>query len=150
MIPYSKQSISYDDIKEVTKVLKSKFLTQGNILNKFEKKISKYVGSKYAVAVSSASAGLHISCLVLNLKKNDILWTVPNTFIASASCGLHCGAKIDFVDIDKKSKNISIEKLVEKLKMSKKKNLLPKILIPVHFAGQPTLQEKIYKLSKYV
>ena len=148
MIPYSKQSISYDDIKEVTKVLKSKFLTQGNILDKFEKKISKYVGSKYAVAVSSASAGLHISCLVLNLKKNDILWTVPNTFIASASCGLHCGAKIDFVDIDKKTKNISIEKLVEKLKMSKKKNLLPKILIPVHFAGQPTLQEKIYNLSK--
>ena len=111
------------------------------------KKISRYVGSKYAVAVSSASAGLHISCLALNLGKNDILWTVPNTFIASASCGLHCGAKVDFVDIDKKTKNISIEKLIEKLEISKK-NLLPKILVPVHFAGQPTLQEKIFDLSK--
>ena len=148
MIPYSKQSIDKNDIKEVTKVLKSKFLTQGNILDKFEKKISRYVGSKYAVAVSSASAGLHISCLALNLGKNDILWTVPNTFIASASCGLHCGAKVDFVDIDKKTKNISIEKLIEKLEISKKKNLLPKILVPVHFAGQPTLQEKIFDLSK--
>ena len=100
------------------------------------------------MAVSSASAGLHISCLALNLGKNDILWTVPNTFIASASCGLHCGAKVDFVDIDKKTKNISIEKLIEKLEISKKKNLLPKILVPVHFAGQPTLQEKIFDLSK--
>ena len=148
MIPYSKQSIFDDDIKEVSKVLKSNFLTQGNVLEKFEKKISKYVGSKYAVAVSSASAGLHLACLALNLKKNDILWTVPNTFLASASCGLHCGAKIDFVDIDEKTKNISIEKLSEKLKLSKKKKLLPKILVPVHFAGQPTMQEKIYDLSK--
>jgi len=148
MIPYSRQSIFKEDIREVTKVLKSKILTQGNILDKFEKKISKYVGSKYAVAVSSASAGLHISCVALNLKKNDILWTVPNTFVASASCGLHCGAKIDFVDIDERSHNISIEKLEEKLKNSKKTNELPKILVPVHFAGQPTLQEKIYSLSK--
>ena len=100
MIPYSKQSISNKDIKEVSKVLKSNFLTQGSVLERFEKKIANFVGSKYAVAVSSASAGLHIACLSLNLKKNDILWTVPNTFIASASCGLHCGAKIDFVDID--------------------------------------------------
>ena len=148
MIPYSKQYISNDDINEVKKVLKSNFLTQGNVVKKFEEKISEYVGSKYAVAVSSASAGLHISCLALNLKKDDILWTVPNTFVASASCGLHCGAKIDFVDIDIKTKNISIDYLTEKLKISKKNNTLPKILIPVHFAGQPTLQEEIYYLSK--
>ena len=148
MIPYSKQYISNDDINEVKKVLKSKFLTQGNVVENFEKKICKYVGSKYAVAVSSASAGLHIACIALNLKKNDILWTVPNTFIASASCGLHCGAKVDFVDIDRKTKNISIDSLVEKLKIANKKKILPKILVPVHFAGQPTLQEEIYYLSK--
>lgn len=148
MIPYSRQSIFNDDIQQVVKVMKSKFLTQGKLLETFEKKISKFVGSKYAVAVSNASAGLHLSCLALNLNRKNILWTVPNTFVASASCALHCGAKIDFVDIDERSHNISLEKLKEKLEYSKKKNNLPKILIPVHFAGQPTIQEKIYQLSK--
>ena len=120
-IPYNRQFIDKDDIKAVTKVLKSDFLTQGPSVNIFEKNISKFVGSKYAVAVNSASAGLHLSCLALGLKKNDILWTVPNTFVSSASCGLHCGAKIDFVDIDEQTNNISIDKLKIKLKKKKKK-----------------------------
>lgn len=148
MIPYSKQNISNEDIKYVTKVLKSKFLTQGNEIKKFEKKINKFTGSKYSVALSSASAALHLSCLALNLNKKKILWTVPNTFVASATCGLHCGAKIDFVDIDEETNNICIKKLEKKLRLSKKKKSLPNILIPVHFGGQPTDQKEIHSLSK--
>ena len=148
MIPYSKQFISKKDIKAVINVLKSKYLTQGEQVPIFEKKIKNYVGSKHALAVSSASAALHLSCIALGLKKNDILWTVPNTFVSSASCGLHCGANVSFVDIDVKSNNICIQKLEEKLKIAKKQKKLPKILVPVHFAGRPTPQEKIYKLSK--
>ena len=120
-IPYSKQYIDYSDILGVKKVLKSKYLTQGPIVKNFEKKISEYVKSKYAIAVSNASAGLHISCLALGLKKKDIMWTVPNTFVATANCGLHCGANIDFVDIDNETNNISLEKLKIKLEISKKK-----------------------------
>jgi len=148
MIPYSKQNIADDDIKSVVKVLKSKILTQGKEVIKFEKNIAKFVGSKYSIAVSSASAALHLSCLALELKKNEILWTVPNTFIASASCALHCQAGVDFVDIDDATSNISIEKLKIKLINAKKKKCLPKVLIPVHFAGQPTQQKEIYNLSK--
>ena len=148
MIPYSKQNIANDDIKSVVKVLKSKILTQGKEVIKFEKNIAKFVGSKYSIAVSSASAALHLSCLALELKKNEILWTVPNTFIASASCALHCQAGVDFVDIDEATSNISIDKLKAKLIIAKKKKCLPKVLVPVHFAGQPTQQKEIYNLSK--
>ncbi len=148
MIPYSKQFISADDIKSVVKVLKSDFLTQGKQVPRFENKIKNFVGAKYAVAVSSASAALHISCIALGLKKNDILWSVPNTFVASASCGLHCGAKIDFVDIDEDTNNISIYELEKKLKKAKKYGKLPKVLIPVHFSGFPYEQDKVHKLSK--
>jgi len=148
MIPYSKQFISKEDIKNVNKVLQSKFLTQGKVIQDFEKKISKFVNSKFAVAVSSASAALHLSCLALNLRKGKTLWTVPNTFVASATCALHCGAKVDFVDIDENTSNLCIKKLKRKLEISKKKNCLPDILIPVHFAGQPTNQKEIFALSK--
>ncbi len=147
MIPYSKQSINKKDISIVAKVMRSSLLTQGKSLDSFETQLAKFVGAKFAVAVSSASAGLHISCLALNVNKKDIVWTVPNTFVASASCALHCGAKVDFVDIDENTLNISIEKLEKKLsKISKKKR--PSVVIPVHFAGQPNEQEKLYKLSK--
>ncbi len=148
MIPYSKQFISSSDIKNVNRVLRSKYLTQGEVIQKFEKKISKFVNSKFSVAVSSASAALHLSCLALNLKKGKILWTVPNTFVASATCALHCNAKVDFVDINEETSNLCINKLKRKLELSKKKNCLPDILIPVHFAGQPTDQKEIFSLSK--
>ena len=122
MIPYGKQSISKTDIKNLNKVLKSNWLTQGPLVPRFEKKIAKFVGAKYAVATNSASSALHISCLTLGLKKNHYFWTSSNSFVASANCGLHCGAKVDFVDIDEKTWNISLELLIEKLKFSKKKN----------------------------
>lgn len=148
MIPYSRQSISSKDISEVKKVLKSNFLTQGKNVEKFEKFISKISNAKFGVAVSSASSALHLACLALGIKKGDRVWTVPNTFVASANCAINCGAHIDFVDIDNNTWNISIEELEKKLEASKKKNKLPKLLIPVHFGGQPTEQKKIWALSK--
>ncbi len=148
MIPYSRQLIDQKDIKSVVKVLKSNLLTQGPLVPKFEKKIQSIVKSKYAVAVNSATSGLHIACLSLGLKKGDILWTTPNSFVASANCALYCNAKIDFVDINLYDFNICHEKLEEKLKLSKKKNQLPKILVVVHFAGNPCNLEKIKVLSK--
>ncbi len=148
MIPYSTQTIDIKDIKAVIKTLKSKFLTQGPQIKKFEKLISQEVGAKYVSAVNSATSALHISCLALGFKKNDILWTTPNTFVASANCALHVGGKVDFVDIDYKTGNIDANLLEKKLILAKKKNKLPKIVVPVHFAGYPTEQDKIYKLAK--
>lgn len=144
---YSKQTISNDDIRSVTKILKSNYLTQGPNVNLFEKKICKFVNAKYAVAVNSATSGLHLGCLVLGLKKNDNLWTVPNSFVASANCGLYCDANIDFVDIDNSTWNIDVNLLEKKLRKTKK-NKLPKILVVVHFAGEPANIDKIHKLSK--
>ena len=148
MIPFSKQTINNKDIKSVIKVMKSDFLTQGKKVIEFEKKISKYTKSKFAISSNSGSSSLHLACLSLNLKKNDIVWTVPNTFAASANSALLCGARVDFVDINPNTWNIDLKQLELKLKNSKKKKKLPKILIPVHFAGQPTDQKEIWNLSK--
>ena len=115
MIPYAKQDINQTDIDSVVDVLRSDFLTQGPQTPLFEKIVSQYCGSEYAVAVNSATSALHISCLALGLGKNDWLWTSPNSFVASANCGLYCGAKIDFVDIDPLTYNLSIEELEKKL-----------------------------------
>jgi len=148
MIPYGRHSISREDIKNIKQVLKSNWLTQGPLVEKFEKKICKFVGAKYAVATNSATSALHISCLALGLKSNQYFWTVSNSFVASANCGLHCGAKVDFVDIDKNTWNISPELLKNKLLKIKNKKKIPRVLIPVHFSGQSTEQEEIKKLSK--
>ena len=148
MIPYSKQTIDNKDLKKVIDVLKSDFLTQGSKNTLFEKKVREFTTAKYGTSTNSATSALHISCLALGLKKNDYVWTVPNTFVASANCGALCGAKVDFVDIDINSFNISIKKLNEKLVLAKKQKKLPKILIPVHFAGTPYDQEEVFKLSK--
>ena len=142
-IPYNKQKIYKEDIKSLIKVLKSDYLTQGPLIKQFEKKISDFVGSKYSCATNSATSALHVSCLSLNLKPGDELWTVPNSFVASSNCGLYCGAKIDFVDINKDNFIIDVDKLEKKL--TKK---VPKILVTVHLGGQPPQQEKIWKLAK--
>ena len=133
MIPYGRQQITNSDISEVKKVLKSDFLTQGPTVTKFEKTVTDYCNVKYAVAVNSATSALHIACLALELGPGDILWTTPNTFVASANCARYCGAKVDFVDINPVTYNISIDNLIRKLEIAKKKGNLPKILIPVHF-----------------
>ncbi len=114
MIPYGRQSISSDDIEAVVKVLKSDYLTQGPCIPKFEQTIAKYTGSQFAVAVNSATSALHISCLALGLGNDDWLWTSPNTFVASANCGLYCGAKVDFVDIDPGTYNMCADHLEQK------------------------------------
>ena len=148
MIPYSRQEITEDDIVEVEKVLRSDFLTQGPIVPKFEKSVADYCGASHAIAVNSATSALHIACLALDLGPGDWLWTSPNTFVASANCGRYCGADIDFVDIDPKTYNMSIDALSEKLIHAEKSGKLPKILVPVHFAGQPCDMPAIHKLSK--
>ena len=146
MINYSKQSIDKEDINQVIKILKSDYLTTGPIVPKFEKKICEITNSKFSVSVNSGTSALHISCMALGLKKNDIVWTSPNSFVASANCALYCGAKVDFVDIGE-DLNIDTNLLEAKLKIAKKKKKLPKILIPVHFSGQSCDMKKIKKLS---
>ena len=121
MIPYSKQLIDNKDIKSVVKVLRSDLITQGPIVKEFEKKLAKFCNAKFAVALNSATAGLHIACLALGLKKGDYLWTSPISFVASANCGIYCGAKIDFVDINNSTFNMDVIKLEEKLINAKKK-----------------------------
>ncbi len=148
MIPYGKQEINQIDIDEVVDVLRSDFLTQGPKLPLFEKTISSYCSSQYAVAVNSATSALHIACLALELNKGDWLWTSVNTFVASANCGLYCGAQIDFVDIDPQTYNMCVDTLKQKLIKAKEENKLPKIVIPVHFAGQSCDMVRIHKLSK--
>lgn len=148
MIPYGRHWIDDDDIKAVVEVLKSDWLTQGPAIEQFEHAIAEYCGVRYAVAVSSGTAALHIACLAAGLGKGDILWTSPNTFVASANCALYCGARPDFVDIDPHTYNMSINALEARLSESEKKGRLPKIVIPVHFAGQSCEMEKIQWLSK--
>ena len=104
--PYSKQTITNEDVQKVSKVLKSKLITQGPVVKKFEKSIANFVGAKYASATNSATSALHVSCLALDLKKGDYVWTVPNSFVASANCAVYCGAKVDFVDIDENDLNM--------------------------------------------
>ena len=146
-IPYGRQSITQEDIESVIETLKSDYLTQGPQVPLFEQAISTYCSSKYVVAVNSATSALHISCLALGLGKDDWLWTSPNSFVASANCGLYCGAKIDFIDIDPLTYNLSVEELENKLNKAKKEGNLPKIVIPVHFAGQSCHMSKIKSLS---
>jgi UDP-4-amino-4,6-dideoxy-N-acetyl-beta-L-altrosamine transaminase len=148
MIPYGKQNISQADIDAVVEVLNSDFLTQGPVVPKFEKSIFSYCGARYGVATNSATSALHLSCLALGLGKGDWFWTSPNSFVASANCGLYCGARVDFVDIDEKTYNMSTIELEKKLIQAKKDNKLPKIVIPVNFAGQSCDMKKIRSLSR--
>ena len=143
MIPYGKHNINAADIKSVTKVLKSDFITQGKQIEIFEKKIKKYLGVRFAVAVSSCSAGLHLAAKAINLKKGNVMLTSPITFCSTANAALHCGAKVEFADVDYETGNISIESIKKKLK---KKRI--KALFPVHFGGLPCKMKEIRKLSK--
>ena len=145
---YSTQTISQKDIISVNKILKSEFLTQGPKTPEFENKIKILVGSKYVLATNSASSALLLACKALSLELGDLFWTVPNSFVATANCGVLCGLKIDFLDIDPDTWNISIEKLEKKLKIAKKKKRLPKLIIIVHLGGLPVNPIKLNNLSK--
>lgn len=147
-IPYGRQSIGVADIQAVVDVLKSDWLTQGPTGERFERTVANHCGAAHAVAVNSATSALHIACLAAGLGPGDILWTSPNTFVASANCGLYCGATVDFVDIDPCTYNMSVERLEEKLERAEREGKLPKVVIPVHFAGQPCDMEAIGRLSE--
>ncbi|MHB8073697.1 UDP-4-amino-4,6-dideoxy-N-acetyl-beta-L-altrosamine transaminase [Desulfosporosinus fructosivorans] len=147
-IPYAVQSINEDDIAAVVDVLYSDWLTTGPNVDKFERTVAEYCCAKYAVAVNSATSALHIACIAAGLGEGDYLWTSPNTFVASANCGLYCGAGVDFVDIDPKTYNMSVEHLRYKLEQAAKQGKLPKVIIPVHFAGQSCEMAEIKNLSK--
>ncbi len=148
IIPYSRQKISNEDIKGVNSVLRSDFLTTGPVGRRFENKLSKYVGAKYSVAVNSATSGLHIACKAIGLGVGDYLWTSSNSFVASSNCALYCGSKVDFIDIELDNYNIDIGLLEKKLIKAKKLNKLPKIIVPVLYAGNPHDMYKLKKLSK--
>ncbi len=148
MIPYGKQDINQADIDSVIDVLQSDFLTQGPQVPLFEKTVSNYCGAEFGIAVNSATSALHIACLALGLGRGDYLWTSQNTFVASSNCGLYCGAKVDFVDINPLTYNLSPEELEKKLIQAKLENKLPKIVIPVHFSGQSCDMRKIHSLGQ--
>ncbi|MBY6070797.1 UDP-4-amino-4,6-dideoxy-N-acetyl-beta-L-altrosamine transaminase [Marinobacter salsuginis] len=148
MIPYGKQVINQADIDAVLGVLKSDFLTQGPMVPKFEEAVANHVDANHALAVNSATSALHIACLALGLGRGDWLWTTPVTFVASANCGLYCGAQVDFVDIDPKTYNLCPVALREKLEQAKHENRLPKVVVAVHLSGQPCDMEAIAALAK--
>lgn len=148
MIPYGRQDINQQDIDAVVEVLKSDFLTQGPKVPAFEQSVKDAFDVKHALAVNSATSALHIACLSLGLKEGDWLWTTPNTFVASANCGLYCGAQVDFVDIDPRTYNLCPKELEKKLIIAEQKGKLPTIVVPVHFSGQPCDMQAIHSLSK--
>jgi UDP-4-amino-4,6-dideoxy-N-acetyl-beta-L-altrosamine transaminase len=148
MIPYGRQDITQADIDAVIDVLKSDHLTQGPTIARFEECVANYTGSKHALAVSNATAALHIACLALDLGPGDWLWTSPNTFVASANCALYCGAQVDFVDIDPRTYNLCPQKLETKLIQAQKTNKLPKVVVPVHLTGQPCDMAAIHALGQ--
>ncbi len=148
MIPYGRQDISEEDIQAVIDVLRSEYLTQGPTVPAFEKAVATYTGAAYGVAVNSATSALHIACLALDVEKGDIVWTSPISFVASSNCALYCGATIDFVDIDPLTYNMSVKALTEKLEQAKKAGNLPKVIIPVHLAGQSCDMKSISQLGK--
>lgn len=147
-IPYGKHTISQSDINAVVDILRSDYITQGPASEMFERQVASYCDSRFAVATNSATSALHIACLSLGLGPGDYLWTSANTFVASANCALYCGAKVDFIDIDPLTYNISIEQLKQKLKNAENEGKLPKIVMPVHYGGQSCEMAAIYKLSQ--
>ena len=146
-IPYGRQDVSEQDIGAVIDVLHSDWLTQGPAVERFEKCVADKSGANHAVAVNSATSALHIACLAAGLGEGDLLWTSPITFVASANCALYCRALVDFVDIDPRTYNLSVDALEEKLLAARKVGRLPKVVIPVHFAGQSCDMERIATLS---
>lgn len=142
LIPLTIHSIDSDDIKEVSKVLRSDRLTQGKKIGEFENALCRYTGAKYAVCVSSATAALHIACLAVGIKQGDEVITSPITFVASANCVLYCGGKPVFADISADSGNIDPNQIREKITKN------TKAVIPVHYAGNPVNLKEIYKMAK--
>lgn len=149
MIPYARQDINQLDIVEVIDVLRSDFITQGPVVPRFEQVVADYCGARHALATNSATSALHIACLALGLGKGDWLWTSPITFVASANCGLYCGAQVDFIDIDPRTYNLCPVALEHKLQQAERTGCLPKIIVPVHLCGQPCDMAAISTLAQH-
>ncbi|WP_414474224.1 UDP-4-amino-4,6-dideoxy-N-acetyl-beta-L-altrosamine transaminase [Microvirga sp. M2] len=147
-IPYGRQEVTDSDIEAVAAVLRSDFLTQGALVPRFERAVAERVGAQHAVASNSATSSLHLACLALGVGPGDRVWTSPVTFVASANCARYCGADVDFVDIDPRSYNMSAVALADKLAIAKREGKLPKVVIPVHLAGQPADMETIHALGQ--
>jgi UDP-4-amino-4,6-dideoxy-N-acetyl-beta-L-altrosamine transaminase len=148
MIPYGRQDIQQQDIEAVLEVLRSDFLTQGPVVPRFENAVAVKTGARHALAVNSATSALHIACLALGLGEEDWLWTSPVTFVASANCGLYCGAKVDFVDIDPRTYNLCPKALEAKLDQAEREGRLPKVVVAVHLCGQPCDMQAIHALAQ--
>lgn len=148
MIPYGRQEITPEDIQAVVDVLRSDFITQGPCVPAFETRVADYCGARHAVAVNSATSALHVACLALGLGPGDWLWTSPITFVASANCGLYCGAKVDFVDIDPDTFNMCPAALEHKLETAEREGRLPKVVVPVHLCGLPCDMQAIHALAQ--
>ncbi len=147
-IPYGRQDISEQDVEAVMAVLRSDWITQGPAIEHFEHAVANYCEVRYAVAVSSSTAALHIACLAADVGSGELVWTSPNTFVASANCSLYCNAEIDFVDIDSRTYNLSVDALSQKIKAAEKDGNLPTVLIPVHLAGQSCEMAQIAVLAE--
>jgi len=148
MIPYGRQDITQADVDAVMAALRSEFLTQGPAVPRFEEALARRAGAGHGVAVNSATSALHLACQALGLGPGDWLWTSPVTFVASANCALYCGARVDFVDIDPRTYNLSPEALARKLERAQAEKRLPKVVVPVHLCGQPCDMAAIRELSK--
>jgi len=147
VIPYGRQSISEEDIAAVTAVLRSDLITQGPATEAFERVVAEYCGAKHAVAACNGTAALHLGCMALGLGPGGLLWTSPNTFVASANCARYVGADVDFVDIDPATYNMSVDALAAKLEVAEREGRLPDVVVPVDFAGVSCDLEGIRRLA---
>lgn len=149
MIPYGRQDVTEEDLIAVVEALQSDFLTQGELTSRFEQAVAKRVGALHGVAMNSATSALHVACVAVGLGPGDVLWTSPNSFVASANCGIYCGADVDFVDIDPVTLNMSVSALERKLKDARETGRrLPRVVVPVHFSGQPCDMREIGELAR--
>jgi UDP-4-amino-4,6-dideoxy-N-acetyl-beta-L-altrosamine transaminase len=148
MIPYGRQSLDQADIDAVVAVLQSDWLTQGPTIERFEAAMAERCEAGFGIAVSNATAALHIACLAAGLGDGDALWTSPNTFLASANCGRYCGADVDFVDIDPLTWNLDVNALEHKLRAAERIGKLPKVLVAVAFSGQSCDMRAIAELAR--
>ncbi|HYI49013.1 MAG TPA: UDP-4-amino-4,6-dideoxy-N-acetyl-beta-L-altrosamine transaminase [Allosphingosinicella sp.] len=146
-LPYGRQHITDEDVAAVAEVLRSDFLTQGPAVPRFEAALQALTGAAHVSAMANATAALHLSCLACDVGPGDVVWTSPISYVASANCALYCGAEADFVDIDPVTFNMSADALEAKLIAAKAAGRLPKVVIPVHFAGQPCDMGRIGALA---
>ena len=148
MISYGRQLVDEEDIAAVVAVLQSDWLTQGPAVPRFERAVAQYCQVAHAVAVGNGTMALHLGCLAAGIGPGDLVWTSPNTFVASANCARYCGAAVDFVDIDAQTLNLCPQKLADKLVAARRAERLPKLVIPVHFAGRSCDMEAIAGLGR--